>query len=168
MDGCGSILGNLLEYFEPNEPFEFTLASPATAPRALQGLCVLGARPAGTVMVLRDIAAARTLPVGLLARTFQRLVRHGVVVSHRGTVRGYALAAPPAQISLREIFDAVEGPHVFARCTFSVLRCPRSNPCRLHPVWSGLRSQLEHVMARTSLSDIIASRAGTRSSLPGG
>ena len=122
---------------------------------ALEGLSVLAGQPAGTVMVLREIAELGQLPVGLLARTFQRLGRHGLVVSHRGGVRGYALARAAREISVSEIFEAVEGPGILARCLFSTGRCPRPVPCRLHPLWAALSPTLRQVMARTTLDDVV-------------
>lgn len=121
---------------------------------AVAALTVLAERPAGTVMIVRDIAAAAGLPAGLLARTFQRLGRHGLVRAYRGAVRGYALAIPSSQITLLSVFEAVEGPAVLGRCMFSSSRCPRPDPCRLHPMWSALRPALEQVMARTTLDTL--------------
>lgn len=126
---------------------------------ALEGLSVLAEQPAGVVMVLREIAERRRLPVGLLARTFQRLGRHGLVKSYRGGIRGYALARGAAEISVSEIFEAVEGPGVLARCLFSTGQCPRPVPCRLHPLWAALRPRLEEMMARTTLGDVVRGAA---------
>jgi len=73
----------------------------------LEGLIVLARQPEGKVMLLQEIAEARGLPPGFLARIFQKLKHHNLVSSHRGAVRGYSLARPPSKISLREIFEAI-------------------------------------------------------------
>ena len=81
----------------------------------LEGLIVLARQPGGKVMLLQEIAEARGLPPGFLARIFQKLKHHNLVSSHRGAVRGYSLARPPSKISLREIFEAIEGSELFGR-----------------------------------------------------
>ena len=99
---------------------------------ALLGLAFVASRPTGDVVPLAEIAAARGLPASFLAKTFQKLARHGLVVSHRGPGRGYALARRPDQISLREVLEAIEGAELFSRCLFWNTHCSDSNPCLLH------------------------------------
>lgn len=119
----------------------------------LEGLAVLAQRPGGTVMLLHDIAQARSLPVGFLARIFQKLRRHNLVASHRGAVRGYALTRRASEISLLELFEAIEGPHLFSRCIFRGRHCGQSGACRRHGWWAPLAARLRQSLARTTLAD---------------
>jgi Rrf2 family transcriptional regulator, iron-sulfur cluster assembly transcription factor len=120
----------------------------------LEGLSVLARRPRGTVMLLQEIADARRLPSGFLARIFQKLRRHHLVASHRGAVRGYSLARPPGDISLREILEAIEGPDLFGRCIFRPRLCDEHEPCRLHEGWAGMRDTLERATEATTLEHV--------------
>jgi Rrf2 family iron-sulfur cluster assembly transcriptional regulator len=124
----------------------------------LEGLMVLARQPQGKVMLVREIAGAGHLPAGFLARTLQKLARHNVVSSHRGAVRGYALARPAGEITLRDIFEAIEGPNVFRRCIFSSHREGDRHACRLHQEWTPIGNSLMRVMAETTLEEV-ASRA---------
>lgn len=124
----------------------------------LEGLMVLARQPQGKVMLLREIADAGHLPAGFLARTLQKLARHNVVSSHRGAVRGYALARPARDITLREIFEAIEGPNVFRRCIFSSHRSGDRHPCCLQQEWTPIGTRLMQVMGETTLAQV-ASRA---------
>ena len=122
----------------------------------IEGLLALAAKPPGTTMLLSDIAATRGLPRSFLAKTFQKLTRHGVICSFRGAVRGYALARPPKKIKLKEILLAIEGPDLFKRCIFWSDQCADTNPCPLHEQWKGLSQQIiEGPMERTTLADLM-------------
>ena len=122
---------------------------------AIDGLLVLAAAPFGTVMLLRDIARSRNMPVSFLAKIFQKLTRGGLVVSSRGAVRGYALARKPKDITAKEIFVAVEGADLFDRCIFWSDRCADSNPCPMHSRWKKVRERaIGELMDRTTLADL--------------
>ena len=125
----------------------------------LEALSVLAEQGEGKVMLLREIAEARHLPADFLAKVFQKLNRHNVVMSHRGATRGYSLARPPERIKLQEVFEAIEGPDLFERCIFWPGRCGEENPCRLHQSWAKIRPQLQAVMEETTLAQV-AGRQG--------
>lgn len=78
---------------------------------AVRGLVYLSSRgePQEPVL-LRDIAAAIDAPEAFLSKIFQTLRSASLVRSHRGTVRGYALARDPSDISLYDVIVAAEGP----------------------------------------------------------
>ena len=121
---------------------------------ALDGLVVLARQPHGKIMTVKEIAEARQLPSGFLARIFQKLRRHKLVSSHRGAVRGYALARPPSEITLREILEAIEGPGLFERCVFRSRQCDAHDPCKLHKGWLTMREKLQRVTDEITLEDV--------------
>ena len=133
----------------------------------LEGLMVLACRRRGTIMLLQEIAEARRLPPGFLARIFQKLRRHNLVSSHRVAVRGYALARPPGEITLLEIFEAIEGPSLFERCIFWPRRCQDQRPCSLHGRWTRLRARLRRVTEETTLEQVASPRHRKPRSGPG-
>lgn len=124
---------------------------------ALLGLAFVASRPSGEVVPLAEIAAARRLPRTFLAKTFQKLARHGLLVAHRGPGRGYALARHPAGISLREVLEAIEGPELFSRCLFWSTHCTDTNPCLLHQHLRGLVPEVSSVLERLTLTDLAGS-----------
>ncbi len=128
---------------------------------AIEGLLVLAKKPAGTMMLLRDIAKSGRVPQSFLAKTFQKLTRSGVVASSRGATRGYALARRPKQINVKDVFLAVEGPGLFDRCIFWSDRCTDSDPCPMHFRWKRVREQvIGKLMEQTTLADL--AREGRR------
>lgn len=129
----------------------------------LAGLRVLARQPAGTIMLLRDIAAAGALPERFLAKIFHKLVRHRVVRSHRGAVRGYSLARAPAAISLREVLEAIEGPGLFDRCVFWPAPCSQPELCCLHEQWAAIRPTFAQALQTTTLERLASTEPGGRS-----
>lgn len=122
----------------------------------LEGLIFLAKQPPGTVMLVSDIAAKQGFPKSFLAKIFQKLAQHGIVRSFRGAIRGYALARPQKEISLKEVVGAIEGSDIFDRCIFWSDRCADKNPCFLHGQWEEINHQLiENLMEQTTLEDLV-------------
>jgi Rrf2 family protein len=126
----------------------------------IEGLLVLATIPAGTQMLLSDIAVSRGLPQSFLAKIFQKLAHQGVVRSFRGATRGYALARPPGEIKLGEILLATEGPDFLKRCVFWNRYCADTNPCPLHNSWKEVKDLIfERLMRHTTLADLMKNQS---------
>jgi Rrf2 family protein len=123
---------------------------------ALLGLAVLAAGPVGKVTSLAEIADAQDLPANFLAKIFQKLARHGLLVSQRGRGRGYVLARSPRAIRMREILEAVEGPSLFDRCLLWNGHCGDTNPCPLHYRLKQLRPAVESILNQVTLAEYLA------------
>ena len=123
---------------------------------ALRGLAVLASRPASEAVPLADIAATESIPAAFLAKVFQELVRHGVLVATPGPGNGYALARPAAEISVRQILEAVEGPNLCRHCLLWRGRRAVRGPCLLHDHMNDVLSALTARMERVSLADCAA------------
>ena len=55
----------------------------------------------------REIAGLYDIPIELLAKVLQRLVRRGLLASQQGTRGGYQLARMPRQISVADVIQAM-------------------------------------------------------------
>ncbi len=126
---------------------------------AVRGMVALaGATPQGA-LTLQEIAAQGNLPPGFLAKIFQKLVRHGLIESHRGVQRGYTLTRPAPEITLRQVLEAIEGPDLFDRCIFSHRRCGQEGRCMLHPYWGRVRGEVARLFEELSLGNLAATAA---------
>ena len=65
----------------------------------------------------REIAEQYDVPIELMAKVLQRLVRRGLLASHQGTRGGYELARRPGQISVADVIQAIEGPVTVTVCS---------------------------------------------------
>ena len=75
---------------------------------ALRALVVL-ARAESSVMI-GTIAEEHNIPRKFLEQILLELKHHGLVVSHRGRLGGYALLRPADQITFGQVLRIVDGP----------------------------------------------------------
>src|SRR6185437_8441479 len=77
---------------------------------AIRALYHLAFHRAGEAAQAKEIAQAQKIPLRFLEQILQDLRRAGLVEARRGPRGGYALARPPAEISLADVLRAVRGP----------------------------------------------------------
>jgi Rrf2 family protein len=93
----------------------------------------------------------------IVAKVLKKLARAGLVTSERGSRGGYRLARPPADVSLRAIVTALEGPISLTFCSSGTA----SGRCRTRPlcVASDAMQRLNHLVNgafdAVSLEDIL-------------
>ena len=100
---------------------------------AMKHLAVHGDRGSSSA---REIASLYDIPIELLAKVLQRLVRGGLLASHQGTHGGYKLARGPAQISLADVIQAIDGPVTVTACSSDEGACEQFAKCNVRdPLW---------------------------------
>lgn len=102
-----------------------------------------------------DIAHAAGVPRTYLPKIIQSLVRAGLVLARRGIGGGVTLAAPPSEISLLQVVEAVEGPHWLGDCLLGLDECTNTATCPTHDFWQRICAEITHELRRTSLNSII-------------
>lgn len=125
---------------------------------ALMGLAALAAEAGTRPLMLSEIAAREKLPLSFLSKIFHKLIKHGLIVSHRGVQRGYTLTRDARAIPLRAILEAIEGPDLFERCVFSHRCCGEESPCLIHLAWRDVRPQVQAAFENTTLHDLVKAR----------
>ena len=107
-------------------------------------------------------AAALSVQTGIAAPTVSKLMKQlhhaGLVTSTRGLHGGYQLARPAAQITFRDIIEAVEGPITLNICTDGSSSCALQPSCRMYRVWEKGQRVLLEVFSDTSLSEVASSK----------
>jgi Rrf2 family transcriptional regulator, cysteine metabolism repressor len=79
------------------------------SPYAVRALAELARRGSGAPVPIGEIARARDIPVQFLEGLFATLRRAGILQSQRGVKGGYSFARPPAEITLLEVVELLEG-----------------------------------------------------------
>jgi len=80
----------------------------------------------GRLVTTRELAERLKASEAHLAKVLQRLARAGVVASTRGPGGGFRLARPADEISLLDVYEAIEGPVRPTSCLFGVPVCGRA------------------------------------------
>ena len=125
-------------------------------------LVQLARRWTGDVTVpvsLADVAADEDLPRAYLEQLAIPLREAGIVHSTRGARGGYALARPPAEITLAEALRALEGPLAPMICASEdpaeSHACLRLGACSVNGLWVKVRDAISGVLDTTTLADLI-------------
>jgi len=121
---------------------------------AIRGMVYLARQEPGKLILINEIAETVNVPQSFLAKIFQNLTRLGMVRSSRGAGGGFALARPAAEISLRELVEAVEGPICPNRCVIGAGICARSASCTVHPVWRRVQDQVRQILDGVNLAEL--------------
>ncbi len=88
-----------------------------------------------------------------LAKVHQRLTKAGLVKSNRGPAGGVSLAKDPAEITLLEIYEVMEGEMHCNPCLFGNEACPRRD-CVLQNLLPGLALQVRDYFDQTTLEQL--------------
>lgn len=118
--------------------------------RALVALAAEGGGPvAGAAL-----AQSEGLPAKFLEGILAELRRAGIVASQRGAEGGYRLARPAAEISLADIFRAIDGPLAEVRGERPETVPYDGAAMHLQEVWIAVRASLRAVLEHTTLADV--------------
>ncbi len=102
----------------------------------------------------REIAEQYNIPVELLAKVLQRLVREGLLVSQQGTRGGYQLARPAGIISIADVIVAVDGPLTVTACATEEVSCDQYATCSIRdPLWR-IKDRIVAALATCSLAEM--------------
>ena len=93
------------------------------------GLMNLARRAPGEMAMIEEVSRMEKIPGSFLAKIFQHLAKAGLVRSNRGAHGGFALARNPAQITVLEIIEAIEGKIIFQRCKLAKPVCEHVGGC---------------------------------------
>ena len=120
---------------------------------AIRALTHMAASPAEITSAL-EIAKAEDVPLPVLSKVLQELVRKGLLESRRGPGGGFRLSRRPELITLRDIVAAIDGLDHFMDCVAGLKVCSEEASCPLHKTWSGMRTQILSSLETTTLAQM--------------
>ena len=123
--------------------------------RAMLTLAEASLTQAGPVSV-DSLATRQDLPRKFLEAIVSDLRRAGLVVSTRGARGGYSLSRDPGQISLGDVFRAVDGPLAEVRGLRPHETRYEGVAAHLPTVWVAVRASLREVLDETSLAQALS------------
>jgi Rrf2 family protein len=102
----------------------------------------------------REIAEAYQIPVELLAKVLQGLVRARLLMSVQGTRGGYRLSRPAGTIPVADVIQAVDGPLTVTACSDDDQDCEQYATCNIRdPLWK-IRGRIVDALMSVSVADL--------------
>ena len=121
---------------------------------AIRALTYLSMRDSEEPILLAEIAEGIGAPPNYLSNIFQILSRLDLVRSHRGAKRGYSLAQPADDISLRDVVEGIEGPITVSSCNIDKGWCDYEGDCSLYDVWQDIQNTIATKLEKAKLSKL--------------
>jgi Rrf2 family protein len=104
----------------------------------------------------REISESYDIPLELLAKVLQRLVRARLLVSVQGTHGGYRLGRNAALISVADVIQAVDGPVTVTACSEDDHNCDQYTKCSIRdPLWK-IKNKILESLNTVSVAEMAA------------
>ena len=125
--------------------------------------CVLLAvLPDGAALPAARLAEYHGVPSAYLAKHLQSLARADVLETVKGPRGGYRLARPPAEVTVLDVVEAIDGDEPAFRCTEIRRRGPSAVPareyrlpCGIHQVFSRADDAWRAELAAATIADLV-------------
>src|SRR5438552_9071312 len=119
----------------------------------MKHLAVRGDRASSSA---REIAELYGIPIELMAKVLQRLVRRGLLASQQGTRGGYQLARTPTLISVADVIQAIDGPVTVTACSTEEGQCEQFAKCNVRdPLWR-VRERILSALGECTIAELAA------------
>jgi Rrf2 family transcriptional regulator, iron-sulfur cluster assembly transcription factor len=104
---------------------------------------------------IKTIAANENLSPEFLEQIFFKLKKAGIINSFRGPGGGFILNRKTSEITLKDIFAAVQEPIAPVPCSDKKTHCERQANCVAVRVWQEFYGMVDDFFSRTTLKDIL-------------
>jgi len=123
---------------------------------ALMAMKHLAQKPGAPSTSAREIAEQYDIPIELLAKVLQRLVRTGLLASTQGTRGGYTLSRSSAAISVADVIQAIDGPLTVTACSTEKNSCEQYSKCNIRdPLWQ-IRERIAATLDTVTIAEMAA------------
>jgi len=110
--------------------------------------------PDRTISV-REMARGQRISHKYLGQIMSALKAAGLIKAVRGVHGGYELARPPADITLGQVFQILEGSAAPVECVDKPGACQLEPLCPTRDSWAEIKSAIEGVLDATTLQDLV-------------
>jgi len=137
------------------------LVAPKKSQYALRAVFELAKRADQGLVKTSAISAAQAIPLRFLETILSHLKNKGLVTSKRGFYGGYALARPPAQITVGQVLEFLDLARAPVECLVCISRsrCPFKGNCAFFPFWDQVSQAVRQICDHTTMQDLIDNEA---------
>jgi Rrf2 family protein len=126
---------------------------------AVRCLIHMGGQP-GFKFSMKQISETQHVPQNYLAKVMRRLVNRGILRSKVGPDGGYMLRRSPHELSLREVYEAIEGEIRIVDCMDDDGPCVLYENCGQLPLWDKLKVSMTRILEDTTIGDMVDEMQG--------
>ena len=102
----------------------------------------------------KEMAEAYRIPLPILSKVLQRLVKEGFLESEQGTNGGYRLARDASQITALEVIRAIDGPIILTTCFTEHGECELSGKCTVREPLRRVHEGILQLLDSITISDL--------------
>ncbi len=124
---------------------------------ALRAIYELAKRTGEGPIKISDIASAQAIPRRFLEVILNQLKGSGIVKSKRGFYGGYALAKPPDQVTVGDLFRFLQKDQDSFTCLACVAKkaCPFLKTCVFSSLWREVKEAAFNIYDKTTMQDLL-------------
>jgi Rrf2 family protein len=129
---------------------------------AVRVVLALAKRGEGARLLTADIQQEMLIPRAFMTRIVAQLSRQGLLNTYPGREGGLMLPRPAAQITLRDVVDAFEGPILLSEClqVKGEDDCPFQSHCPVRTKWGRVQAAMLREMASITFEDLAKEALG--------
>lgn len=103
-----------------------------------------------------EIAMRTRLATPTVRKVMKQLLHEGLLTSSRGASGGYQLTRQPAEITLADIVEAIDGPISLVDCANPAKCCPREHVCGVQDNWQIINTLIKNALSKVDLTQVTA------------
>jgi len=119
---------------------------------AIQAIMFLAVQPIDEPVFQRDIAKALDIPNHFLGKILQILVKHNLVLSHKGINGGFIVNKEAGKITLETIVKIIDGDHFLDGCVVGFPHCSDEVPCPIHNDWVAAKNTIVNIFEQKDIN----------------
>ncbi len=124
---------------------------------AVRTLIYMGKQPSKKAILMKEIAESQKIPLSYLAKVMRQLVKAGIVFSEFGPNGGYSLKKNPSEITLKHVYEAVEGELKMVECfDTSGSFCVFTSCCGQADIWHEVETKFIKILESITIQDVIS------------
>ncbi len=128
---------------------------------AIRGLVEMARDKKSTSWTVQEVAKRADVPAPFLAKTFQSLVKGGVLNSMKGRQGGFSFASSAEELYLISIVEILDGSRLTHDCAIGLPECHDDSPCPFHVHWRKLRIPLVEALQKETVAQLAREKTKT-------
>lgn len=116
-------------------------------------------RSGDTYISIADVAERESIPYSFARSIQHELVKAGLLKTSRGVNGGLALACNPAETTVLDVLESVNGGVSIAECTCAEYPCAHKAECSFNALWRASNALVNSLLASVTLEGLFVQGA---------